>query len=163
VKTFKGLNIATHYGCHALRPSPVVQFDDPVAPSIFDRLVEATGAKSISWVTQLQCCGAPLWGINDELSMDLTDKKLEDARQSGAHYLCAACPYCQIQFDTVQEMIRSRRGGNHHLPSVLYPQLLGLSLGIDGEALGLKKNRLPVSGIEDLLAVPEAAVGTGAE
>jgi heterodisulfide reductase subunit B len=163
VKTFRGLNIATHYGCHALRPSQVVQFDDPVAPSIFDQLVEITGAKSISWVTQLQCCGAPLWGINDELSMDLTEKKLEDARQSGANYLCAACPYCQIQFDTVQEMICSRRGGNHHLPSILYPQLLGLSLGIDGETLGLKKHRLPVSGIGDLLTVPEAAVGAVAE
>jgi len=36
-KTFTNLNIATHYGCHVLRPSKVVEFDDPVAPSIFDQ------------------------------------------------------------------------------------------------------------------------------
>ena len=39
-RTYEGLKIATHYGCHVLRPSQVVQFDDPVAPSIFDQLVE---------------------------------------------------------------------------------------------------------------------------
>ena len=51
-KTFKGLKIAAHYGCHALRPSQVVRFDDPVTPSIFDQLVEATGAESIAWPMQ---------------------------------------------------------------------------------------------------------------
>ena len=59
-KPFAGLKIATQYGCHALRPSQIVQFDDPVSPSIFDQLVEATGAESIDWPTQLECCGAPL-------------------------------------------------------------------------------------------------------
>lgn len=154
-KTFAGLNIATHYGCHALRPSQITQFDDPVAPSVFDQLVEATGAKSVSWPRQLECCGAPLWGMNDDLSMDLTAKKLEDGKQAGAHYLCTACPYCQIQFDTVQRMISSTRGGNHHLPAILYPQLLGLSLGIDGGTLGLKMNQLSLDTIENFFVVPE--------
>lgn len=150
-KAFRGLKIATHYGCHALRPSKIVGFDDPVAPSIFDQLVEATGAKSISWSMKLECCGAPLWGINDELSMDLTLKKLADGKQSGADYLCAACPYCHIQFDTVQKMMLSQRGLNHPLPSILYPQLLGLSMGIDRKALGLEMNEISISGIEELL------------
>ena len=152
-KTFKGLKIATHYGCHALRPSQVVGFDDPVAPSLFDQLVEVTGAESIDWPTKLECCGAPLWGINDGLSMDLTVKKLTDGKQSGADYLCAACPYCHIQFDTVQKMILSQRNLDHPLPSILFPQLLGLSMGIDREALGLKMNEVPISGIEKLLMV----------
>ena len=154
-RTFAKLNIATHYGCHALRPSKIVEFDDPVAPSLFDQLVEVTGAKSIYWPTQLECCGAPLWGINDELSMDLTAKKLTDAKQSGADYLCTACTYCQIQFDTVQKMMLSNRGANHQLPSLLYPQLLGLSMGIDGKTLGLQLNQLPLDGIENFFVAPE--------
>ncbi len=166
-KTFAGLNIATHYGCHALRPSQITQFDDPVAPSLFDQLVEATGAKSVSWPRQLECCGAPIWGMNDELSMDLTAKKLEDGKRAGAHYLCTACPYCQIQFDTVQQMISATRGGNHHLPAILYPQLLGLSMGIDGSTLGLKMNQLSLATIENFFVVPEppgqAAGGTTKE
>ena len=149
-KTLKGLKIAAHYGCHALRPSQVVRFDNPVGPSIFEELVEATGAESISWPMRLECCGAPLWGINDELSMDLTLKKLNDGRESGAKYLCVACPYCHLQFDTVQKKILAQRGMNPPLPSILYPQLLGLSLGMDGEVLGLKMNQIPCSGIEKL-------------
>jgi len=150
VKTFKGLKIAAHYGCHVLRPSQVVRFDDPVAPSIFDRLVEATGAESIAWPMKLECCGAPLWGIHDELSTEITLKKLRNGRESGANYLCTACTYCQIQFDTVQQMILSQRGLNHPLPSILYPQLLGLSMGIDPETLGLKMNKIPISEFEQL-------------
>ncbi len=154
-KPFSGLNIATHYGCHALRPSQIVAFDDPVAPTIFDQLVEVTGAESISWPAKLDCCGAPLWGINDDLSMDLTEKKLKDGKQSGGEYICAACTYCHIQFDTVQQMILSTRGNNLTLPSVLYPQLLGLSMGMDGKTLGLSMNQLSIEGMEDFFFVPE--------
>jgi heterodisulfide reductase subunit B len=153
--TFKGLKIATHYGCHALRPSQVVGFDNPVAPSLFDQLVEATGAESIEWQMKLECCGAPLWGINDRLSMDLTLKKLNDGKKSGADYVCAACPYCHIQFDNVQKMILFQRNVNHPLPSILYTQLLGLTLGIDRRVLGLEMNEIPISGIEELLKKEE--------
>jgi heterodisulfide reductase subunit B len=149
-KTFKGLKIAAHYGCHALRPSQIVRFDDPVTPTLFDKLVEATGAESIDWPMQLECCGAPLWGIHDELSTEITLKKLKNGRESGADYLCTACTYCQIQFDTVQQMILSQRGLNHPLPSILYPQLLGLSMGINSETLGLKMNKIPISEVEQL-------------
>lgn len=147
-KNFKGLKIATHYGCHALRPSQVVRFDDPGNPSIFDRLVEVTGAKSIDWLTRLECCGAPLLGSNDELSTEMTLKKLNNGRESGADYLCTACTYCQIQFDTVQDKILSQRGSNDPLPSMLYPQLLGLSMGIPPEPLGLNMNKIPIREIE---------------
>jgi heterodisulfide reductase subunit B len=151
VTAFRGVRIATHYGCHALRPSQVVGFDDPVAPTLFDQLVEVTGAESIEWPMKLECCGAPLWGINDRLSMDLTLKKLNDGKKSGADYVCAACPYCHIQFDKVQKMILSQRNVNHALPSILYTQLLGLSMGIDKKSLGLEMNEIPISGIEELL------------
>ena len=52
-RPFKDLKIATHYGCHALRPSKVVDFDNPEAPSLFDRLVEVTGAESVDWSAKL--------------------------------------------------------------------------------------------------------------
>ena len=148
VRPFQELKIATHYGCHALRPSEVVQFDDPVNPTLFDALVEATGAESIDWQARLDCCGAPLFGVNDDLSMDLMEKKVTNARESGAEYLCVGCPYCHIQFDTVQTMLHRERSGNHLLPPILYPQLLGLSLGIESHVLGLEMNRIEIAGIE---------------
>ncbi|MDF1591008.1 MAG: CoB--CoM heterodisulfide reductase iron-sulfur subunit B family protein [Desulfobacterales bacterium] len=147
-RTFKNLKIATHYGCHALRPSDIMQFDNPVAPVVFDELVAATGSKSIDWATRLECCGAPLLGSNDELSMDLTARKLADAKAAGANYLSVACPYCQMQFDAVQQMMTADRGGVDNLPAILYPQLLGLAMGIDRRALGIDMNKMDISGIE---------------
>ncbi|MFC1812656.1 CoB--CoM heterodisulfide reductase iron-sulfur subunit B family protein [Thermodesulfobacteriota bacterium] len=143
---YKGFKIATHYGCHALRPSKVTQFDDPVAPSLFDKLVEITGAKSVDWNSKLECCGAPVLGVNDDLSTTLTERKLSDGKKAGADYLCSACPYCHLQFDTVQEMMVSNNG-NDPLASILYPQLLGLSMGIDEKTLGIEMNRLDISGV----------------
>jgi heterodisulfide reductase subunit B len=151
-RPFAGLSIAAHYGCHVLRPSPVVQFDDPVSPTLFDELVGATGAESVFWQRRLECCGAPLRGVNDELSLALTRKKLDDGREAGAHYLCVACPYCQLQFDTAQGGMSAKGGQNHQLPTLLYPQLLGLCMGIDKKVLGLEANQVPLQGIEGFLS-----------
>ena len=151
-KPYENLRIATHYGCHALRPSGVVAFDDPVAPTIFDQLVEATGAESVEWSMKLECCGAPLLGTNDELSWKFTEKKLADAKRAGAHYLATGCPFCQIQFDTMQQTIESERGTNHHVPAILYPQLLGLCMGIDKAILGLHNTQIDIAGVENFLA-----------
>ncbi|MEA1899241.1 MAG: CoB--CoM heterodisulfide reductase iron-sulfur subunit B family protein, partial [Thermodesulfobacteriota bacterium] len=130
-RSFKNLKIATHYGCHVLRPSNIMQFDDPISPVIFDKLVELTGANSIDWSLKLECCGAPVLGINDDLSMNLTEKKLTDGKKAGADYLCTACPWCHLQFDSVQKMMLEQRRLNNHLPAILFPQLLGLAMGID--------------------------------
>lgn len=151
-RMYEGLQIAAHYGCHILRPHQVVQFDDPVSPTLFDQLIEITGAHSIYWPERLECCGAPLCGINDELSLDLSKKKLESGRQLGAAYVCVACPYCHLQFDTVQERMRAEKRLGDRLPSILYPQLLGLCMGIDGKSLGLEMNRISLIGIEDFLS-----------
>ncbi|MDL2122337.1 MAG: CoB--CoM heterodisulfide reductase iron-sulfur subunit B family protein [Deltaproteobacteria bacterium] len=141
-RNFKNLKIAAHYGCHALRPSNIMQFDNPVSPVIFDRLVELTGAKSIDWSLKLECCGAPVLGINDDLSMNLTEKKLTNGKRSGADYLCTACPWCHLQFDSVQKMMIDQQRLNNHLPAILFPQLLGLAMGIDKQTLGITMNQI---------------------
>jgi heterodisulfide reductase subunit B2 len=150
IKTpFKDLKIAAHYGCHALRPSNVMQFDDPVAPKILDSLVSLTGAKSVDWPQKLECCGAPLIGVNDDLSMRLVVKKLAGARESGADFLNVSCPWCQIRFDDAQ----MGNGGvvKAGLPSILYIQLLGLAMGIPGEKLGLSQNEKNISKINTFI------------
>jgi heterodisulfide reductase subunit B len=136
-RQYQDLKIATHYGCHALRPSDIVEFDDPVAPAIFDELVALTGAESIEWPNKLECCGGPLYDVNEALSVDLTCKKMGSAKKAGAHYLTTACPFCQIQFETVKEENPSENISDGGVPSVLYPQLLGLTMGIDGHTLGM--------------------------
>jgi len=135
---YKDLKIATHNGCHALRPSDIMEFDDPVSPSLFDNLVEVTGAESIEWPSKLDCCGAPVLGINDNLSYDLTEKKLTNAKKAGADFICVACPWCHMQFGKIQDQMILKRNTPYSLPSILYPQLLGLRLGISKEKLGIQ-------------------------
>ena len=118
---------------------------------LFDELVTLTGSKSVDWPLKLECCGAPLLGVNDKTSMDLTARKLADGKQSGADFICVACPYCQMQFDTVQQMMVTTRGTNHELPCVLYSQLIGLALGIDSHSLGIRMNKIDIRSIESFL------------
>jgi heterodisulfide reductase subunit B len=151
IKPFKGLHIATHYGCHALRPSDITQFDDPVAPTLFDELVAMTGAVSIDWPKKLECCGAPAMGINNDLSKALLNKKLDDCKTAGTHYICTACPYCQMQFDDVQFSMAGSHGKNKMIASILFPQLLGLSMGMDDAALGIDMNRISITDIRSYL------------
>lgn len=152
LQTYKDLNVAVQYGCHLLRPSKITEFDDPVNPSRFDQLVETTGARSVEWTNKLECCGAPLTGINDELSADLCSKKINEALKAEAMFFCTSCPYCQIQFDTVQDMMVRKNPDLQQLPSVLFPQLLGLCLGIDSKRLGLKANIMDITKLEYYLS-----------
>jgi len=150
-KTYSGLPIAVSYGCHALRPSTVTGFDDPVSPKIFDELVEATGASSVEWARKLDCCGAPLTGINDRLAMDMAQKKISSAREAGARFICTACPYTQLQFDGIQMRLAADSSNGQPLAPVLYPQLLGLSMGIDEKTLGIAKNKISLCDITSFL------------
>ncbi len=142
-----GVKIAAHYGCHALRPSKITAFDDPLAPTIFEKLVALTGAEPLVWEKRLDCCGNPLWEKNSDLAVDLMNTKLIDAKQAGADALCSACTYCQIQFDTVQNEQQNSAGAPSPLASILYPQLLGLSLGIDEAVLGLDQNQISLDAV----------------
>lgn len=151
-RSFKGLKIATHYGCHLLRPSKLLQFDKAWSPVLLDSLVELTGARSIPWQNKLECCGSPVLGVNQNLSMDITQGKIRDARLAGADFLCVVCPFCQLQFDRVQRIIMARRGGDGAIPSILFTQILGLCLGIDDKALGIAHNELELSGIVNFLS-----------
>ena len=155
VTPFHNLRIAVHYGCHLIRPDKMVRFEKTSAKAIFDELVEALGAESVEWSRQVECCGSPLWGINDELSMDLTQKKIADAIDANADYLCVACPFCQLQFDRVQNTFMKESGDTRQLPVILYSQLLGLCLGIDEAELGIDQNETDISEITNFATVTQ--------
>jgi heterodisulfide reductase subunit B len=150
-KTIEGLKVAVHYGCHIVRPRDVVRFESPGTARIFDQLVDLSGASRIPWSAQLECCGSPLWGVDDEISMTLAERKIQNARASGAAYLCLSCSYCQLQFDRVQKrMVEAGRLADP-LPSILITQLLGLPMGLDPVALGMDQHEMDLSGVVDRL------------
>ncbi|MCF6246864.1 MAG: CoB--CoM heterodisulfide reductase iron-sulfur subunit B family protein [Desulfobacula sp.] len=153
IKTkYKKLNIAASVGCHALRPGNITQFDTPATPTVFDDLVKLTGAKAIDWSKKSECCGAPLLGINDDLSQHIMEKKLSDARQNGADFITVACPYSFLQFDNFQYQIAQKNGDWQILAPVLYSQLLGLSMGISPMRLGFAENQININSLTSYLS-----------
>jgi heterodisulfide reductase subunit B len=142
-----GVRVAVHYGCHLLRPSRIVGFDDPRSPSTFDRLVAVTGAESVPWSRKLECCGSSMLGVDDALSATFADGKASSAREAGAQCVCVSCPFCHLQFDRVRHRHLAGRPDAEGVPAILFTQLLGLALGIDESALGLDRNKIGLRGI----------------
>lgn len=142
-RPLEGIKVAAHYGCHALRPGSIMQFDNPLAPTLFEQLVAVTGATAVPWPLRLECCGRPQWEKHNRISLALMQNKLDDARAAGAGVMVTACTYCQMQFDGVQR--EHTAGGDPLLPAVVYPQLLGVAMGLTEEQLGLSENLIPWS------------------
>ncbi|MGB3211520.1 MAG: CoB--CoM heterodisulfide reductase iron-sulfur subunit B family protein [Desulforhopalus sp.] len=140
VNRFTDLNISVIHGCHILRPREITTFDDSFVPKITEELLQTTGATSLDWRGKMECCGAALAGINDELSQMLLKEKISGAQTAGADYITPICSYCHLQFDTTQKNLGGESAGKEMLPVLLFPQLLGLCLGIKEQALGIVQN-----------------------
>lgn len=143
VKDLKGIRIAPHYGCHYLRPSDVHENgEDPINPTSLDRLIDVTGATSISYEDMLQCCASPLLGASEKIAVRIGKNKLDHVKAAGADLMVIQCPLCSIMYDQYQPTIEKMFGIEYKIPVLYYPQLLGLALGFDPTELGLKKNKV---------------------
>jgi len=138
-RPFSGLKVAAMYGCHALRPSRVTGFDSPYDPHIIDDLLKAIGIQSVPWDGRLKCCGAPLRHKNPALSLTTIQERLTDCNEAGAHILGVDCPHTLAQVGWAFENFGAEGLGDIR-GVALYPQLLGLALGMEPAELGLDDN-----------------------
>ncbi|MHA1298932.1 MAG: CoB--CoM heterodisulfide reductase iron-sulfur subunit B family protein [Candidatus Helarchaeota archaeon] len=147
VKTCKGLKTAVHYGCHLLKPSTVSRLDNPESPKVVDQLTELTGAKSVEWAFKNKCCGAPVLAINENLALKMIYDKLVGAKKAGADCFVTVCPFCFIELDLIQLKAQEEFKEEFNIPVILLPQLFGLAMGIDEDALGLDLHRISTDNI----------------
>jgi heterodisulfide reductase subunit B2 len=137
------LRLAAHYGCHYLKPGAAHDgFDDPENPHSLDRLIEVTGAKSIDYEGRLQCCGGGILGADEETALAMPHLKLERITAAGADAMVIICPFCDIMYELQQRRIEKMYNAEYKLPVLFYPQILGLALGLSGDEVGLKLNRV---------------------
>lgn len=138
VHSLDGIKVAASYGCHALRPSAITGLDDhPNAPTIFERIIQLTGAEPVQWSKGLDCCGNPLLEKNDDLAREFVLGKYETAKQEGADIICTACNYCHIQFEYGRKLIL-KSGLTKPIPAVLLTQLLGQAMGLEKALAGIE-------------------------
>ncbi len=139
-RPFEGLKVAVHYGCHLLRPSDIMRFDDPEAPVVLDELVNVTGAISVNYPEKLECCAGPVLALREELAHQIALEKVATVKEY-ADIMVTVCPFCYLQY----EMSQLAAETSYDVPIVHYPQLLGLAMGLDYEELGLYENRIDPS------------------
>ena len=140
VKPFEGLRVGAHYGCHMLKPSDVMLYDDPEAPTTLDELIDLTGARSVQYPNKLECCAGPIMGVREDVTWSVGLEKVETVKKY-ADVMVTACPFCYITYERCQLMAEN----SPEVPVVHYPQLLGLALGLDYEDLGLEENKVDAS------------------
>ncbi len=147
VKPLTGLKVAEHNGCHILRPTKYIGFDDPENPVILKKLIEATGAECLDYMYETDCCGAPIVGVNDKIPLHLAGDKLRNVKAVHAEALITVCPFCHMMFDINQPRIERLLNEKFGIPVLHYPQLLGLAMGLTPEELALDELRVDATNI----------------
>jgi len=142
VKPLSTLKVAPFYGCHSLRPSELLDFDDPERPHILEDLIEALGAESVEYRDKLKCCGGLLRGISDDLALDLARDKLVNTSKAGAECIATLCPFCFVALDIGQIQVKSKFNEVYDMPILHYSELLALALGVDPNELALRTHKI---------------------
>ncbi|UCG89578.1 MAG: CoB--CoM heterodisulfide reductase subunit B [Candidatus Heimdallarchaeota archaeon] len=145
-----GLKLATHTGCHFLKPPEILQTDNPERPTKLDEMVEALGAQSVPYLNKLSCCGAGTRGVNQDTAVAMAHEKIVGAERANADALVTVCPTCYVQYDVGQRLM-AKQFEKTNLPVFVYPELLGLSMGIDFSA-GFKMHTIKVAPILEKIA-----------
>ena len=143
-KSLSGLKVATHYGCHLIRPSEVGRPVDPENPQKMGNILKALGAEPIDYPEKLDCCGAMLSANLPESALTKTGQKLQKVQEQGFDVFVDVCPWCHRMFDSKQVKAGETVAVKLEIPVMYLTQLLGLALGVKKEKLGLELNLSPV-------------------
>ena len=148
------IKVAIHYGCHLLKPSEIMNVEDPLTPTILSELIKATGATPVDHKEYLMCCGKACKDV--ELSLNMSHTVFESIEESGADCLGLICPTCFDSFDIGQLRISRHFEKDLQIPVIYYFQLLALAQGATIEKVGIPYHKImPTSFIDKLQPVQE--------
>ena len=145
VHPLTGFRVAVHYGCHYLRPSEIINWDDPFEPTTIDEIVRALGADTIDYELKMECCGNPLDKSDKDISLKMIDNKLKSIQESGANCVTLVCPACFQQFDFNQRELSKDKEVGYDFPVFYLSELVAFAFGFKPEELGLNFHRVRAS------------------
>ncbi|MFH0850191.1 MAG: CoB--CoM heterodisulfide reductase iron-sulfur subunit B family protein [Candidatus Bathyarchaeota archaeon] len=145
VKPLGGIKLASHPGCHAIRPSDLQKVDDAEDPQKLDDLIRALGAETFDYPEKTDCCGSQLAVTSGRITLKIAGEKLQAVKSHGFDGLVTTCPFCFKMYDGRQRAIKGAlKDASLDLPIFYYTQLLGLAMGLGPEKLGLDLNLSPI-------------------
>jgi heterodisulfide reductase subunit B2 len=146
----KGLPVATHYGCHYLKPSEIYEgVEDPENPSSLEALVTAVGARSVEYAHKRDCCGGAVLVADEETALKMAKGKLDHVKNAGAKAMNVVCPFCSVMYDDNQKSIENQFETSYGIPVLFLSQILGLAMGFDRKELGLNMNVVKTKGLTE--------------
>lgn len=156
-KPLKGVKVAPYYGCLMSRPAEIMNFGDPENPTLMETLLAACGAEIVDFPLKTVCCGAS-YGIPERpLAAENSGKILKLATEMGVDCIAVACPLCQMNLDLRQKQAAKAMDAYFDMPILYFTQLMGLSLGINPEHLGLDQLCVSAKAIVNKINAAEAA------
>jgi len=142
------LRLGTFYGCHLLRPSEHLKFDNPNDPKSLDILVERLGAESVNYQYKYECCGGVIKGTSPDTALKMSYRKVKSAAELGLEAIILACPFCYINLDRGQnEFIDIFEDAEFNLPILTITELIALAMGYSDDDLQLDSHVIDPSDI----------------
>ncbi len=140
-RDLKGLKVATHYGCHYLKPSYIYEgFDDPQYPLTLELILEAVGVTNIQYRRKKDCCGGPVLLSDESVALTVAQEKLKYVKEAGTDCMNLVCPFCSLMFDANQKGIETKFESEFNIPVLYLPQIVGMAMGFGRKELGLNLN-----------------------
>ena len=135
------LNLGPFYGCYILRPERVLGFEEhPHRRQSLEAVINLVGATSVTYDGMTKCCGFPILTINRKNSLTMAGSHIAEAKDKGADALVTPCPLCHLNLDAQQFDAAKVIERKLEVPILHVPQLIGLAMGLDPEALGLNRH-----------------------
>ena len=122
VNPLNGRKIGAYYGCLLLRPSKIVQFDDPENPSIIEDFIKALGGTPVIYPYRNECCGGYISLKEKEMAGKMVDRIMDSASGLGAEELITACPLCMYNLNKSESA--------NKLPVHYFTEILAEALGV---------------------------------
>lgn len=123
VNPLTGRKIGAYYGCLLLRPSKVMQMDDPENPQIIEDFLRALGAEPVIYANRNECCGGYAVLEDKDIAAKRGTAVMENAVDMGAEMLITACPLCLYN-------LNKNTLGEARVPVVYFTELLAEALGV---------------------------------
>ena len=123
VNPLTGRKIGAFYGCLLLRPSNVMQFDNPENPTIIEDFIKAIGATPVIYPFRNECCGGYVTMTDKSVAQKNVDNIMKSAAMKGAEEIITACPLCLYNLD-------ANASENVKLPVHYFTELLAEALGV---------------------------------
>ncbi len=147
VRSLKGVRIAPFYGCHILRPSDVVKFDDVENPRGLEELIKALEGEPVPYVRRTKCCGFQTILVNEAASTSLAGNAIFEAQEEEADVMVTPCPLCHLSLDTYQTVAAKNINKKLSLPIMHLPQLIGVALGGDYAEMGFSRHNISLRSV----------------